>query len=269
VRRGRAFSELDRADAPLVAVINETMVRMFYPNLDAVGQRLLMDGPNSGSTSTAPLASYQIVGVIADERLTPFDDRRTHPVVYVSNLQDPRDFAGVIVRTSLDPQRLESTVRTTLTRIDRGVSVTHVTTMGQWLSESMVPDRYRSLLLGALSLVAVLLAAIGIYGVISYSVAQRRHEIGIRSALGATPSLLIGLVVGEGFKLAVAGLAVGAVAAVATARFLATFLFGVGPFDAVAWSAAALIMAGVAVAASYIPGRDAARVDPLEALRAE
>ena len=166
VRRGRTLSEIDRDKSPLVAVINETLARMFFASGDPIGQRLLMDGPTTTSTNVAQTASYEIVGVIADERLTPFDDRRAHPVVYVSNEQNPRDFVGVIVRTSLDGQRLESAVRATVAAADRGVAATQVRTMDQWLSESMTPDRYRSVLFGALAAVAALLAAIGIYGVV-------------------------------------------------------------------------------------------------------
>src|SRR5262249_34593437 len=160
VRRGRTLSEADQDTAPLVAVINETMARMFFASGDPIGQRLLMDGPNTTSTAVVQTALYEIVGVIGDERLTPFDDRAAHPVVYVSNEQNSRDFIGVIVRTSLDGQRLESAVRAAAAAVDRSVAVTQVRTMEQLLSESMTPDRYRSVLFGALAAVAVLLAAI-------------------------------------------------------------------------------------------------------------
>jgi putative ABC transport system permease protein len=269
VRRGRALSELDRETAPLAAVINETTARTFFPNTDPVGQRLVMDGPAPGSTSTVPAASYEIVGTIADERLTPFDDRRAHPVVYVSAEQDPRDFSGVIVRTSLDAQRLESALRAAVAGIDRGVTVTHARTVEQWVSESMIADRFRTVLVGAFGALAVVLAAIGLYGVISYSVAQRTHEIGVRAALGASPANLMELVFRQGVKFAAFGLAVGAMGAAALSRYLDAFLFGIGPSDAISWIAAATILGGVAVAACYVPARSAVRVSPLEALRTE
>ena len=269
VRRGRTLSEIDRDKSPLVAVINETLARMFFASGDPIGQRLLMDGPTTTSTNVAQTASYEIVGVIADERLTPFDDRRAHPVVYVSNEQNPRDFVGVIVRTSLDGQRLESAVRATVAAADRGVAATQVRTMDQWLSESMTPDRYRSVLFGALAAVAALLAAIGIYGVVSYSVAQRTREIGIRAALGATPGKLVRLVVSEGVTLAAIGLALGAAAAVGLTRILDAFLFGIERSDAITWLAAVTVLGSVAVVGCYIPARRAASVDPLVALRAE
>jgi putative ABC transport system permease protein len=269
VRRGRTLSEIDHDKAPLVAVINETLARMFFTSDDPIGQRLLMDGPNTTSTAVVQAASYEIVGVIADERLTPFDDRRAHPVVYVSNEQNPRDFIGVILRASLDGQRLESAVRSIVAAVDRGVAVTDVRTMDQLLSESMTPERYRSVLFGALAAVAVLLAAIGIYGVVSYSVAQRTREIGIRAALGATPGKLVRWVVSEGVTLAAIGLALGAGAATGLTRILDAFLFGIERSDAITWLAAATVLGSVAIIGCYIPARRAASVDPIAALRAE
>src|SRR4029453_15655441 len=269
VRRGRTLSEIDHDKAPLVAVINETLARMFFASDDPIGQRLLMDGPNTTSTTVVQAASYEIVGVIADERLTPFDDRRAHPVVYVSNEQNPRAFIGVILRTSLDGQRLESAVRSIVAAVDRGVAVTDVRTMDQLLSESMTPERYRSVLFGALAAVAVLLAAVGIYGVVSYSVAQRTREIGIRAALGATPGKLVRLVVSEGVTLAAIGLALGAGAAIGLTRILDAFLFGIERSDAITWLAAATVLGSVAIIGCYIPARRAASVDPIAALRAE
>ena len=225
VRRGRTLSEIDRDKSPLVAVINETLARMFFANGDPIGQRLLMDGPTTTSTDVAQTASYEIVGVIADERLTPFDDRRAHPVVYISNEQNPRDFIGVIVRTSLDGQRLDQRfVRQCCRRSWRRCDASQDD--GPVAVRVDDPRRYRSVLFGALAAVAVLLAAIGIYGVVWSSVVQRTREIGIRAALGATPGKLIRLVVSEGVTLAAIGLALGAVAAIGLAPILDAFLLG-------------------------------------------
>jgi putative ABC transport system permease protein len=269
LRRGRVLTERDRAATPLVAVINETMARAFFPNTDPIGQPLLMDGPARDSTNVAQAASYEVVGVIADERLVPFEDHQAHPVVYASNEQDSRDFSGIIIRTSLDAQQLDRAVRSAVVAVDPDVAVTQVTVMDQWLSEAMIPERFRSLLFGTLAAIALVLATLGIYGVISYSVAQRRHEIGVRAALGATRTRLIKLVVRQGAILTCSGIVVGAGLAVGASRMLRSLLFGVSATDPVTWTAAVVVVASVGLIACYIPARDAAGVDPLEALRAD
>jgi putative ABC transport system permease protein len=269
VRRGRVLGEDDRETAGLVAVINDTMARTFFPASDPIGQRLLMDAPGLGDFNKTQTAFYEVVGVIADERLTPFDDGRDHAVMYVSSEQDPRDFVGVIVGTSLDAARAEATVRAAVAGVDRDVAVTRVRTMDQWLSESMSPDRFRSTLLGMIAALALALSAIGVYGVIAYSVAQRAHELAIRAALGASPAHLMQLVVGQGVTLAASGLAVGALGAVGLTRLLGSFLFGVGASDVVTWASSTIVLATVAIAASLIPAWAAARVDPVGALRAD
>jgi predicted permease len=266
LRRGRTLSELDRATSPLIAVVNETMARTYFGGGNPVGQRLLMDAPRG---STAVVASYEVVGVIADERLTPFDDHQPHAVMYVSNEQDPQDFIGVIIRTSLDATRLASAVAAAVAAVDKGVAVSQVTTLEQWVSESMTADRVRSSVLGVFAAVALILAAIGIYGVVAYSVAQRTHEIGIRAALGATHANVIELILRQGVALTAAGLAAGAALAIVAARLLQSLLFGIAMTDAITWTFAVSALAAVALVACYIPARDAARIDPIEALRAE
>jgi putative ABC transport system permease protein len=266
LRRGRTLSELDRASSPLVAVMNETMAHTYFGDANPVGQRLVMDAPRGADGVTA---SYEVVGVIADERLTPFDDHQPHAVMYVSNEQDPQDFHGLIVRTSLDATRFRTAIVAAIADVDAGIAVSHITTVDQLISESMTPDRFRSTLLAVFAAVALLLSAIGIYGVVAYSVAQRTHEIGIRAALGATRAHLIELVVGQGAVLVAAGLAVGAVLALAVARLLRSLLFGVTTTDTATWSVTVSVVAVMALLASYIPARDAARVDPLEALRVD
>jgi putative ABC transport system permease protein len=269
LRRGRALSELDRDDTPLVAVINETMARRYFGNEEPLGQHLLMDQPGFGAVYSGEASSFEIVGVIADERLTPFDDTREHPAVYVSNEQDARGFAGIVVRTALEPSRIEPGLRAAVAAVDKDQPVTHVKTLDQLKAESMIPDRLRAGLLGLFAAIALALSAIGIYGVIAYSVVQRTHEIGIRAALGARPANLVALVGGGGMALAVTGLFVGYVAALGVTRLLRSFLFGVESSDPITWIATVVVLAGVAAVACYIPARNAARVDPLDALRAE
>jgi putative ABC transport system permease protein len=264
IRRGRTPSDDDRAASPLVAVINDTAARNYFGETDPVGQRLLMDAPRG---SSAAAASYEVIGVIADERLTPFDDHQPHAVVYVSSEQDPRDFIGVIVRATVDATRLRSAVTAAVADVDRSVAVRRVTTLNEWMSDSMTAGRVRAAALGGFAAVALLLAAVGIYGVIAHSVTQRRHEIGVRAALGATPSDLMILVIGQGAMLVAAGLSVGAVLAIGVARLLRSVLFGITDTDVVAWTVAAVVLSTIALVACYIPARDATRVEPLEAIR--
>ena len=269
LRRGRGLSDLDRGDAPLVAVINETLARKYFPKEDAVGQRLLMDRPGFGTAYSGEASSFEIVGVIADERLTPFDDKREHATIYVSNEQDGRGFAGLVVRTPLEPTRMQRELQAAIAAVDKDQAVTDIKTLEQLKSESMLPDRLRSSLVGLFAAVALALAAIGIYGVVSYSVVQRTQELGIRAALGASPANIVTLVVGGGMWLAAMGLALGGLAAIGVNRLLSSFLFGVGLSDPITFIASVTVLAGIATTASYVPARHASRIDPLNALRAE
>src|SRR5262249_45287593 len=234
-------------------VVNETFARRFFGAEDPIGQRLLMDAPGFGSMYNGDAAQFDIVGVVADERMTRLTDTREHPVVYVSDEQDSRGFAGIVVRTSLDPSRIERSLRDAIARVDKGQVVEHVRTIDELKSESWAVDRLRSGLLGVFAAIALALAAIGIFGVVSYSVAQRTQEVGIRAALGATPANLIAFVVGGGMAWVACGLAVGSIAAVAAARLLASVLFGVGPSDPITLACALTVLAAVAMLACYVP----------------
>lgn len=269
LRHGRTLSDLDRENAPLVAVINETLARKFFGGGDPLGQQLLMDAPGFGFAYSGDSSRFAIVGVIADERMTSFDDTREHAVVYVSNEQDARGFAGLIVRTSIEPSSLERSLRDAIARVDKGQVVEHVRTIDELKAESWAVDRLRSGLLGVFAAIALALAAIGIFGVVSYSVVQRTQEIGIRAALGATPANLIALVLGGGMAWVTLGLAAGAIGSFGTTRLLASVLFGVGPSDPITLMATLTILAGVGVLACYLPARRASRIDPLVALRTE
>ena len=245
------------------------MARKFFGADDPIGQHLLMDAPGFGAMYSGDAATFDIVGVIADERMTRFSDTREHAVVYVSNEQDQRGFAGIVVRTSLDPSRMERSLRAAIARVDKGQVVESVKTIDELKAESWAVDRLRSGVLGIFAAIALALAAIGIFGVISYSVVQRTQEIGIRAALGATPASLVALMVSGGMARVAVGLAVGSIAAFGTTRLLSSVLFGVGPSDPVTLIATLGVLAAVAMLACYLPARRAARIDPLDALRAE
>jgi putative ABC transport system permease protein len=269
LRRGRTLEDVDREAAPLAAVINETMARQFFGPVDPVGRRLLMEAPGFGAIYAGDAVTYEIVGVVADERMTAFDDPREHAVVYVSDEQNARGFAGIVVRTSLDLASVEHALREAIGRVDKGQAVERVRTIDELKSESWAVDRLRSSVLGAFAAIALTLAAIGIFGVLAYSVVERTPEIGIRAALGATPADLVKLVVGRGMAWVGLGLVLGLAGAFGTSRLIASMLYGVTPSDPLTLTAVLTAVTVVALLACYLPARRATRVDPLSALKTE
>jgi len=269
LRRGRTLTDADRGTAPLVAVVNETMARQLFGAEDPIGRSVRMDAPGFGYMYSGDDATYEVVGVIANERMTAFDDPREHSVVYLSDQQDARSFAGIVVRTTTALPQLERALREAIAGVDKGQVVEHVRTIQELKSESWAVDRLRSGMLSLFAAIAVGLAAIGIFGVVSYSVAQRTREIGIRAALGATPANLVTLVVGGAMVWVAIGLVAGALAAFGTARVMASVLFGVAPSDPVTLTVALSALAAVALLACFLPAQRAARADPLRALRTE
>jgi putative ABC transport system permease protein len=266
VRKGRALLDSDRFGEPYVTVINETMARLYFPHVDPVGQHLLMQETRPGTTEEIP---WTVVGVIADERLTPFDDRRERPAAYVPVDQVPTMFAGLVVRTATDPDRLRDSIRRALIGVDRDQTIRNMRTVDQLEADARAPDRLRTWFLGIFAGVALLLSAVGIYGVFAHAVVQRTHEIGIRAALGARREHLIWLILRQGMVLSAAGLVAGFLGALGVTRLLRTFLFGVGVVDPIAISTTAVTLAAVATLACYIPARRATTIDPLTALRTE
>jgi putative ABC transport system permease protein len=207
------------------------------------------------------------VGVVADERVTSFDEKDDNPGMYVTSEQSPTPFQSVVVRTAMDPQLLQESLRKTVLRINKDQPLTDVKTLEQIKAESMASNRLRSLLMGVFAGIAMLLSAVGIYGVISYSVAQRTQEIGIRAALGASKGNLMGLILRGGMLMTGIGLALGLAGTLALTRLLAALLFGVGVRDPMTIAAVAGVLSGVALLACCIPAHRATKVDPLVALR--
>ncbi len=262
LRRGRAFAEQDTADAPRVAVIDEALARRFWPaypdGQDPVGQRLLIGGVN--------LKSAEIVGIAANVHQNI--EKSVWPEsVYVAFAQNPQPFAMLALRTTGDPLGFTRAVREQVLALDRDQPVADVRTMDDLVEDQVGERRLLTILLGSFAGVAVLLALIGIYGVIAYSVAQRTQEVGIRRALGAQQSDILRLVIGQGLALALAGIAVGLGGAFALTRVMQTLLFDVSATDPTTFAGIALFFLLVALAASYIPARRAARIDPMAALR--
>jgi putative ABC transport system permease protein len=261
--KGRLFTETDNATAPNSLVINQTLANRFFPGQDPVGQRIVF----GFDSQRRP---WLIVGVAGDEKVTTLDARTT-PVIYFHYLQDVESYMGVLVRTASDPMSMVAAVRSEISAMDSDVPMYSVMTMEQMISnsQSTFVRRYPTFLIGVLAAVALVLAAIGIYGVMSYSVTQRTHEIGIRMALGAQKRDILKLVVGQGLILMLSGLGIGLGAALALTQFLSSILFGVSATDPVAFAGVSALLAAVALLACYIPARKATKVDPMVALRYE
>jgi ABC-type antimicrobial peptide transport system permease subunit len=206
---------------------------------------------------------------VADERVTNFDNKRDNPGMYVTNEQSPVYFGGLVVRAAINPAGLEKAVRQAVYDTNKDQPLTDVKTLEQIKTETMAGDRLRSLLLGVFAGIALLLSAVGLYGVISYSVAERTGEIGIRGALGASRGNLLGLILRHGIWMTGTGLAIGFLGAFGLTRLLATLLFGVGVWDPLTIASVAGILICVGLLACYVPARRATKVDPLVALRYE
>jgi putative ABC transport system permease protein len=191
---GRALADRDRDDAPLVVVINQAMARTYFRGVDPLGERMLMRrNPVRGPAGSTDL-DWTVVGIVADEGVSPLDNRAAQPAVYVTREQYPRLDLALVVRTTLDPARVQDSIRGAVSAVDPTQAVTHIKTVAQLEADDLSSDRLRSILLFAFATVAVVLATLGLYGVMAYAVVQRTREIGIRAALGASTASLLGLV---------------------------------------------------------------------------
>jgi putative ABC transport system permease protein len=269
LKKGRGLSEHDAKGTPPVTVINETMARKYFQHEDPVGKRILIQEIVPGKTVLGPEIAWEVVGVVKDEKVGNLDNTRDNPGVYVSNEQSPVFFQALVVRAAMDPLRLQQSISRAVHQLNKDQALSDIKTLEQIKTESMASNRLNSIMLGGFATVALLLAAIGIYGVISYSVVQRTHEIGIRAALGASAANVVGMVLKLGMLMAGAGLVLGFLGALALTRLLATLLFGVGARDPATLAGVGAILAMVALFASYLPARRAAKVDPMICLRYE
>lgn len=260
---GRAFGAADVAGSPLVAVVSESLVRRYLPGEVGVGRRLHVNiGRARGGMEV------EVVGVVGDIHMTSLDTE-VYPTVYIPHTQLPIGLMTFVTRTSQHPASIAGAARAAIGVLDPELPLADVRTMEEVLAETLARPRAVTALLGAFALIALVLAAIGVYGVMAYSVEQRTREIGVRMALGATPGAIFGLVLRQALGLAVLGVVVGLVASMAVTRFLASLLFAVAPTDATTFGVTAGVLVGVAVVASYVPARRSTRVAPVDALRGE
>ncbi len=257
--KGRHFTDRDNAEAPLVAIIDETMARLYWPNEDPVGKRLSFQNVNQWR---------EIVGVVGPVKHKALDaDLRGQ--LYYPHAQSAQGSMYLVVRTATNPMSLASAVQNAVRTIDKDQPVYNVRTMQEIFSNSVAQRRFSMLLLGIFAAVALVLAAVGLYGVMAYSVTQRTHEIGVRMALGAQPDDVLKMVLGQGAVLALVGVTIGLIAAFALTRVMLSLLFGVSATDTVTFVSISLLLTVVALLASYIPARRATKVDPMVALRYE
>jgi putative ABC transport system permease protein len=259
---GRIFNQHDMLSTPRVALISKALARIYFPNQDPIGQRLVFGFPPDGS------AAREIVGIVGDVRDVALDQDPA-PMMYVPYAQAPFAGAGLIVRSAAPPATITAAIRREVGSIDKDLPVADVAKMPDVVETSLAEPRFRTFLLGLFAAMALLLAATGIFGVISYSVSCRTHEIGIRVALGASRTGILRMVLRETLILAGAGLAIGIPSALAASRLLGHLLFGISANDPATLAAVALVLAAVAALAGYIPARRAMRVDPMVALRHE
>lgn len=257
--QGRTFTERDGKDVSSVVIINQNMARSVFPNENPIGKRLVLGANKSPS---------EIVGVVGNVRHSGLD-AEPKPEMYVSYLQTVRASYTVAVRTNVDPSSMVASVRNEIQAIDKDQPISGVKTLNELRAESLAQLRFNTLVLSVFAALGLILAAIGIYGVMSYSVAQRTHEIGVRMALGAQPKNVLRLVLGQGMVLVLIGVAIGLAISVAVTRLMASLLFGVTATDPITFVIVALVLTLVALLANYIPARKATGVDPLIALRYE
>jgi putative ABC transport system permease protein len=259
---GRLFSEQDGPDQVPAAIISRTLARGFWPNQNPIGQHVMMGAPRPG----APWLT--IVGVVGDVHAGGLDSEPI-PQVYAPQNQHPSHTMALVVRTSSGTAQVMPVVRSIVHALDPNRPLYDVSSMDTALAQSVASRRYNALLLALFAALALLLSAIGLFGTVSYSVSQRTNEIGIRMALGAEKGDVLRMIVGQGLRLALIGVAIGIAGALALTRFLASLLYGVKPTDPLTFIAVSLILIAVALLACYIPARRASKVDAMVALRYE
>jgi putative ABC transport system permease protein len=263
---GRLLRDSDIAGGPPVTIINETLARREFPGATPLGHRILVREIVAGKTDFGRLIAWEIVGVIAGEKITGLGDEISAGM-YVSNQQSPTYAINLIVRAGIPPQSLQRAVRSAIDSVNRNQALSDVRTLEEIVDQSMLANRVTSTILAAFASIALLLAGIGIYGVVSYTAAQRTHEMGIRAALGASAGNLRGLLFRGGMQLALIGLLIGLAGTFATTRAMSSMLYGVGVDDPLTIGVVVAVLSTVAGLACFLPAWRMTQADPIEALR--
>jgi putative ABC transport system permease protein len=258
LREGRLFNQLDRADSPPVVIVDEALARKYWPDESALGKRIMVGG-----------TTREIIGIVGHARHLSLDGAEDRVQYYGNLQQNPASGAYIVVRTSGDPVGMTSSVRAAIRSVDKDLPVFRVTDMEEMVANSLSQRRLSTVLLGIFAFVAIALSTIGLYGLISYSVTQRTHEIGIRIAIGAARGDVMRMVIGQGMMLVGLGLVAGLVGAFALTRLMTTLLFGVSATDPFVFAVVCGLLLIAATAAAWIPARRAVRIDPIIALRYE
>ncbi len=274
LQAGREFTDRDTPDAPRVVIINETLARKQWPSANPLGQRITLDDPRD---ATQPVRWLTVVGVVKDVKQGSWMEAPSNE--FYLPFQQEADFYGgaagrytsmtLVMRTSVAPESLAKAVQETVRKLDRNLPVSGVVSMEQVVADTLWQPRFNLQLIGLFAALALVLAAIGLYGVMSYSVTQRTHEVGLRMALGAQRGDVLKLLVGQGMKLALLGVGVGLLTALALTRLMTKLLFGVSATDPLTFGVIAVVLLCVALLACWLPARRATKVDPMIALRCE
>jgi putative ABC transport system permease protein len=257
ILRGRAFAATDTAQSRPVVIVNETTARRYWPGADPIGKHLANSRDN---------VQREVVGVAADVKFRSLDSPSTEEM-YLPLAQSPWPAMTLLVRSASDPRPLATAVRHELARLDSDIAVTSVQSLDEIVGGSVARTRLVERVVAAFAMLALVLACVGIYGVMSYSVAERTQEFGVRMALGASPRDIMRLVLGEGLGLTLAGMVVGVAASLAFTRLMASLLFGISATDPLTLGGAVLVLAGTALLACAVPARRGMRLSPLRALR--
>src|SRR3954470_9277161 len=258
--QGRYFTDADTAEAPSVMIINQALAKKYWPDGQALGKRVTFDDPRKPDVKWTT-----IVGIVGDVRHRGID-QPAKPEFYAPHAQVPYRSMILAVRSSQDPRGLTSAIRREIANLDPDLPIAHVRPLEEVVSDSIAPRRLSVLLLGVFAAIALILASIGMYGVMSFLVAQRSHEIGVRMALGAQRGDVLKMILGRGARLVLAGTGLGLVFAFLSTRALGSLLYGIGPFDILTFATVTLVLAAVALLASYIPALRATQADPMIAL---
>lgn len=258
--KGRVFGDSDTAAAPRGVILNDSLARIVFGERDPLGQHISFDPP--------PTSWMEVVGVVSDTIGSSLE-QAPMPEAFTPYLQDPSFLMSFVLRAQNDPATLASAVRAAVESVDKDQPLSELTTMDAVLAKSVAPQRFRMFLLGLFALLALALAVVGTYGVTSYGVEQRTHEIGVRTALGARRSDILRLVVVQGLRITAFGVIAGIVGALALTRFMANLLYGISATDPLTFAAEALLLFAAALSACYVPARRATKVDPMIALRSE